>query len=627
MRTLPIKSLLVGTALSGAATAAEILVTSDVITSTTWTANNTYNLQQQIYVRPGATLTIEAGTVIASDTSIGGSLAVTKGARIFVLGTDTNPVIFTSKADQATWVGGNPKTGTWRETANEWGNLTLMGAGYVSENAIVANTAVPSASNIATMEGLIAAFPGDTRVNYGGGDDNDDSGTIQYCSLRYTGRVIGLGNELNGMSLGGVGRETDVHHVEIMNNVDDGIEVWGGAVNLKNFAIWNIGDDSLDVDQGWRGKAQFGLIVQGWSLNASSGSGVCDNGFEMDGAENSDWQPVTTSTLYNMTFIGQPLDGDHATAWRDNARVQFRNSIFMDTGRRLVSFDNVDGDGGSGYGFNGTLSWANTWTTPYTATSAVNAPANPAAFYTVQTSGNLTEITDSVFFNNNNSAAYTEADARGVRAPANNNVTATLSPIRSITRGASVVKGGRVLQQVLSLDPRPANDAVVSVGWAANDGFFTSARYRGAFGANNNWLGSWTASFAFGFTAHDGFYDLGKGLPGVSGEPILSGTGSLIGGQSFALVGTNAAPSTLGVLAVGVGQLNFPLFGGTLCPNILAGFTLNIGTNGNGTFSFPSGIPAGTPAGVEILTQALYLDAAAPQGFSFSNALKLTTQL
>ena len=400
----------------------EILVSSDITTSTTWTASNTYNLTRQIYVRPGATLTIEAGTLVASSTNIGGSLAVSRGGQIFVQGTAENPVIMTSKADVQTWTNGNRRTGTWRESANEWGNLTIMGRGYIAENAVLSNTPTPNASNYAPMEGLLAAFPGDPSVLYGGGNDDDDSGSISYLSLRYGGKVINLNNELNGMSLGGIGRETDIHHVEIMNNVDDGIEIWGGTVNLKHFAIWNIGDDSLDIDQGWRGKAQFGLIVQGHSLDASQGSGVGDNTIEMDGAEDADYQPVTTASIYNMTVIGQPVDGDGLTAWRDNARVQFRNSIFMDCGEKVVRFDNVDGDGANGYGFNNTLSWAATWTTPYTAYSTVNAPANPAAFYTAQTSGNLIEITNSVFYNNNNGAAYTEADARDVFNVANNNV-------------------------------------------------------------------------------------------------------------------------------------------------------------------------------------------------------------
>jgi hypothetical protein len=487
------------------ASAAEILVTQNIATSTTWTANNTYNLQQQIYVLPGATLTIEPGTIIASTTDIGGSLAVTRGARIFAVGTQENPIIFTSKADVATWTNGNPKTGQWRAVCNEWGNLTIMGRAYISEDAVTSNTPTFNANNVAAMEGLIAASPTDQNVLYGGGNDDDDSGSLSYVSFRYGGRVIGLNNELNGLSLGGVGRQTVIDHMEIMNNVDDGIEIWGGTVNLQYFAIWNIGDDSLDIDQGWRGKAQFGLIVQGYSANAAQGSGVGDNAIEIDGAEQSHYQPVTTCVLYNMTVIGDPgttgANGcDHGVAYRDNARVQIRNSIFMDLGERLVALDNVDGDGGAGYGHMGTLPWAATWTTPYNTYSTVNAPANPAFFYRAQVDGFLNEIKDSVFFRNNFSTAYTEADARGVRNPANNNVTATAMPIVSLTRGATVSPTATLrISPVTGIDPRAANDAVTSVGSAPNDGFFVPANYRGAFSPTTHWLCSWTAADAYGF--------------------------------------------------------------------------------------------------------------------------------
>ncbi|MEM8712728.1 MAG: hypothetical protein AAGG01_17390, partial [Planctomycetota bacterium] len=215
---------------------AQVSVTADIASSTTWTADNVYSLEQQIYVLPGATLTIEPGTRIESTAGAGGGLAVTRGAQIFALGENGAPIVFTSTADD----------GTWREAANEWGNLTIMGAAYVSENEVATNTPVPSASNFANMEGL-APPAGSSNARYGGGDDDDDSGVLRYVSLRFGGRVMGLGNELNGLSLGGVGRGTDIHHVEVMNNVDDGIEVWGGTVNLKYFSVWNVGDDSLDV--------------------------------------------------------------------------------------------------------------------------------------------------------------------------------------------------------------------------------------------------------------------------------------------------------------------------------------------------------------------------------------------
>ena len=492
----------------GAANAADVNVVGEITTSTTWTKNNVYKLQGQVYVRAGATLTIEPGTLIASRVADAGSLAICQGARIIAEGTQAEPIIFTSEADVATWTAGNPKTGSWRVSANEWGNVTIMGRAYISENAVTTNTAAPNANNVGIMEGLTGGIVSDPRVVYGGGLDDDNSGSLKYVSLRYGGKVIGLNNELNGLSLGGIGRGTVIENIEIMNNVDDGIEIWGGTVNLKNFSIWNIGDDSLDVDQGWRGKGQFGQIVQGYSLNAGQGSGVGDNALEFDGAEQSDFQPVTTAVLYNLTVIGDPgttgANGcDHGIAYRDNARLQVRQSIFMDLGERLVQNDNVDGDGGAGYGFNSTLPWASTWTTAFNVYSTVNAPANPAAFYTAQVNGNLNEIKDSVFFRNNFSSAYTEADARGVRGAANNNVTATSKamPIVGLTRGPTASPTTTLrISPVTNLDPRAANDAVTSVGTAPNDGFFTPVTYRGAFSPTINWLCEWTAADAFGMT-------------------------------------------------------------------------------------------------------------------------------
>lgn len=508
---------------------------------------------------------IEPGTVIASTADLGGSLAVTRGGKIFVNGTREEPVIMTSTTDVATWTpdpshpsGGDPKSGTWREGINEWGNLTIMGNGLISGShfggdeisittdddglpggtvTMRTNTKVPDGLNQRQMEGLTAGFPGDPKVLYGGADDDDDSGAIHYLSIRYTGKVIGLGNELNGLSLGAVGRETEIDHIEIMNNVDDGIEIWGGTVNLKNINIWNVGDDSFDVDQGWRGKSQFGLIVQGYGTDASQGSGVGDNCIETDGAEDSDSQPVTTSTFYNFTVVGQPIGGDHGTAWRDNARVQYRNFIFMELGERLLRNDNSDGDGGSGYGFNGTLTFAETWATAAGTHSSINAATesmvgdfnHPEMLYSVQQNGNLAEISDSVFFNNLHPSAYSDADSVGVREAANNNVTAaTVSlPIQSITRADPVQRGGLTMLRVTKINPTAANDAVTSSSAAPDDGFFTPAQFRGGFGPNtrDNWLLGWTAADAFGFVASDSLIsDLdGDGAVGPKDLLILMG--------------------------------------------------------------------------------------------------------
>ena len=624
-----LKSALIATAIGlGIATTAdaqEVFVNADITTSTVWAPPATYNLQQQIYVKNGATLTIMPGTVIASTTDLGGSLAVTRGSKIEAVGEYDNPIIFTSKADVATWTAGDPKTGVWREEANEWGNLTIMGRGYISACDVAGNTAVPTPSNVSDMEGLVPAFAGDPNTRYGGGNDFDDSGSLAYVTFRYGGRVLGLGNELNGLSLGAVGSGTDIHHIEIMNNVDDGIEIWGGRVNLKYFSIWNIGDDSLDIDQGYRGLAQFGLIVQGYSLDASQGSGVGDNCCEIDGAEGADYQPLTTTVLKNLTVIGQPLDGDHATAWRDNARVQYQNCIFTDIGDEVVKFDN-NGDhtcGVTGYG-NGMTTWASLWTTDYDNYEALNAHGSiaGATFYPAQTSGKLCEIKDSVFYNNNGGSAYTEAITRGVFAASNNNVlNPGLSPLTLVDRAPVVVKGGKAMQQVVGLDPRPANDAVRSATFPANHYFFESARFRGAFRPGCNWLTGWSASDAFGFLrGDDAWVDVGGGNRGGTGNPELCGTDTFLSGATIDLANVNG--STAVVLVIGFGAVDpVPYLSGELLPSAQFGWlTFVFSTTTTGEYSFT--LPSRTWNGPDILMQYIVVDPLAPDGIAcFSNTI------
>ena len=631
-----LSALALGAGMAGAAQAGVISVSSDISTSTVWTANNTYKLTKQIYVLPGATLTIAPGVVIASDAGVGGSLAVTRGAQIFALGTQSNPIIFTSSTDVASWAadpghptGKNPKTGTWHEGVNEWGNLTLMGKAYISEDAVGTNTQDFNASNYGLMEGLTEAFPGDPNVRYGGGDDDDDSGTLSFVSLRYGGKVVALNNELNGLSMGGIGRGTCVNHIDIMNNVDDGVETWGGTVNYKYMSVWNIGDDSFDIDQGWRGKAQFIWIVQGYGANAAQGSGVGDNCFETDGAEDSDAQPVTTAAIYNATVIGQPVDGDQGTAWRDNARIQYHNCIFMDLGEVLVKFDNVDGDGANGYGFNGTLSWADTWTTDYTACAVVNPPVLPLTWteaYQSQVSGKLASITDSVFFRNLFASAYTEATARGVFNAGNNNVLIpgfadVDSPIKSLVRGPAVVKGGKTMLPVIGIDPRPNNAALTSVGSAPADGFFTPAAYRGAFAPNECWASGWTAAAAYGYLTVTSPWSVeGCPLAGTFGKPELTGAGELKTSTLGSLQLVNAAHSKPAILWASVGSTPVPFKGGTLCafPFLIS---VSLVTGADGTLTLPFLWPAGL-TGVPVYFQVAVSDTGAVNKVALSNALR-----
>jgi hypothetical protein len=709
-----LQGTLIAIGLTGAVSAQivpTVVVASDIATSTTWGPPNIYELDGEIHVLDGATLTILPGTVIASDQTVSfpnagsgpAALCVDRGAMLIARGKQTNPIVFTSKSDGTTPattvepISGLPSTsrnlnGSYvpNET-NQWGGVVVMGEGYVSYCVSgTTNTAAPSSSNEAPMEGLLR-----TNIrNYGGGKvvtafgggfvsdgqgDNDDSGSIEFVSIRYNGFVAASTVELNGLGLGGVGRETDLNHIESLNSLDDGIEVWGGACRLKYVAVWACGDDSIDVDQGWRGAVQHGLVVQGYTTPSAQGSGLSDNCFEMDGAEQCFWQPVTSSVIANVTVVGMPdaigtgdpvngnSGGDHAMAFRDNARVQFHRCLYMDIGDRLVSADNTDGERcnnpGGGYGCSGTLSWAATWTTAASTLSTVSpfpggAESDATEAYLTYTSqnlgGNLNEVKDSLVYTGNTSVAFlVEATSRGVFSlPADDginnnngaNVQTAVLPITTITRSAAVTVGGLTgspssvdVARVTFLDPRPAtSDARRSYEWEAGNNFLDGSRYRGGFGQDRLWTTGWTGLGQYGLIATDtANYDLGGcNNPGSRGCTELSITGdwtasSLITfkARNLASVASVGAPGGACVFVIGFAPASpvaIPLFGGVLnaLPDIQEGA---IGAAGEATLSFVYG---GGPPPATIFTQVVAFDDAAfgsplpfPTGASFSNVV------
>jgi len=225
------------------ALAATIPITGNITASTTWTATNEYVLTKVIYVTSGATLTIEPGTVIRgeSESSPGandpGTLVITRGSKIFALGTAKDPIVFTDLNDDN--IAGSPGTPPYDTKDNalgltaQWGGLILLGRGYVANNTA---GAVNPAREF-QIEGLTASgslgFYGGCSLSlpgpYGRNCDDDDSGSLSHISIRYGGFNLSANNEINGLSMGAIGRATDIDHIEVFQNKDDLYEVWGGA--------------------------------------------------------------------------------------------------------------------------------------------------------------------------------------------------------------------------------------------------------------------------------------------------------------------------------------------------------------------------------------------------------------
>jgi len=299
----------------------------DAAGTVTWTkANNTYVLNGTIFVKGGTDLVIQPGVVIrgqgrnaAGIPGAPGSLIVTQTGTIHAAGSSTDPIIFTTAAldansddvadttggffDQSTgasdvFLDASPATAPLAPMnplgdSNEslWGGLVILGQAPTSVGTSTADQGNATAQ-LHHIEGLAKT----TDSLYGGNVTQDNSGVLRYVSVRHGGDEIGSANELNGVTLGGVGAGTLIEFVEVYCNFDDGFEFFGGTVNTNNLVVTYAGDDQFDGDQGWVGVNQYWFAVLPYF---TIGSKDGDKAFEFDGDDGN-----TAVTLHNVNASG-----------------------------------------------------------------------------------------------------------------------------------------------------------------------------------------------------------------------------------------------------------------------------------------------------------------------------------
>ncbi|MGI9525536.1 MAG: hypothetical protein ACR2MS_00335 [Weeksellaceae bacterium] len=274
-------------------------VTENISSDTTWTNDNIYVLSTRVTVLDGVTLTIEPGTIIKGEAGSGANataLVVARGGKLMAEGTADKPIIFTSIADKLQ-VGEKVSSNMAADINGLWGGVIVLGKAPISAKA--------DAKEI-QIEGIPSS---DTNGLYGGSEANDDSGVIKYVSIRHGGTNIGEGNEINGLTLGGVGAGTVIENIEVVANQDDGIEFFGGTVNVKNVTVWNNGDDAIDTDQNWTGTLDGLLVVK-----------PNDNAFELDGPEGS--ATPTAHTIKNGYVVA---GGGNVFNFDDNSAAHISN--------------------------------------------------------------------------------------------------------------------------------------------------------------------------------------------------------------------------------------------------------------------------------------------------------------
>lgn len=257
-------------------------IAADISANRTFYKETTYTLTNFVHVNNGATLTIQPGAVIKG--RVGSALFIMRGGKIIADGTADAPIVFTS--DQPV---GSRKPG-------DWGGLIIIGNGVINRAGVV------------ELEGT-GSSASNPVIDYGGGTNNaDNSGVLRYVRIEFAGFGVAANQELNSLTLGGVGSGTTIDYVQALAGLDDAYEWFGGAVDMGHLVSYETADDHFDASEGYVGRVQHLIGFQSTILDPRAGSGVLSSdpqGFEVDGCGSASGSGCTQG--YNSTPINAPM--------------------------------------------------------------------------------------------------------------------------------------------------------------------------------------------------------------------------------------------------------------------------------------------------------------------------------
>jgi hypothetical protein len=278
----------------------------------------------------GPTLTIEAGATLAWNTSKD-FMIINRGSQIFAVGTPEAPITLTSTSDVDGSVGA--------EDVQQWGGVVINGFGVTNKCAYAGTRGEDGFALTGECHVAAEGAAGLDESFYGGDNDSDGSGRLEYVRVKHTGATVGNGDELNGITFGAVGSNTVVGNLQVYSTYDDGIEMFGGNFDVNNYLALYVRDDSLDLDEGWIGTINNALLIQsetdGNQCIESDGLGSFD---DLDAATVEDFIARglnTRVTINNLTCIFSPNGADTATH-DPGAGFRFREGIFVTMNDSMV---------------------------------------------------------------------------------------------------------------------------------------------------------------------------------------------------------------------------------------------------------------------------------------------------
>lgn len=282
-------------------------ISGDITANRTLTADRVWVLSGYVRVLSGATLSIEAGTVIKGDKLTKAALIVERGGKINAVGTVDKPIVFTSS--QA--VGSR--------AIGDWSGIVICGRAPINQTGGEAQY----------ENGILGA----TVALYGGTDANDNSGVLKFVRIEYAGIAIQQDREINSLTLAAVGAGTTIENVQVSFGGDDGFEWFGGTVNCKNLIAYKCTDDDFDFEFGYIGRIQYAVSIKDPNIFDASASGA-SNGIECDNGVSVDDLPGNKPVLSNFTFVGPgaAANAKHnvGVLFRKGTRFVLRNSLILD---------------------------------------------------------------------------------------------------------------------------------------------------------------------------------------------------------------------------------------------------------------------------------------------------------
>ena len=432
---------------TGGSGSENLVLSGKINTDRTLKAGNIYKLRGIVYVVEGAKLTIEPGVTIQGEKSSRGTLVITRGTQILANGSVDKPIIFTS--DAAT-----PASG-------DWGGIVMLGRARV-------NSSYNGVAGIGEIEGGINNAEG--LGLYGGADDNDNSGILKYVRIEYAGYAYLPDKELNGLTLGGVGKGTSIDYVQVSNAADDSFEWFGGSVDCKHLIAYKGLDDDWDVDNGFSGRIQFGISMRDSMVADISQS----NGFEIDNdAGGSNLLPQTSAVFSNMTVIGP-----RATL-TNMGNSLFRRGIHTRRNSSISIFNSIIMGWPSGWNLDGGLG---------TPTDLNYSGTTPKAFVSnTILAGNNTQFTYTASASTPTGWSTTDLQNYFNRPGGGNS---TLTNTSDVMLTAAINQSGSP-----DWNPSAGSPALTGADFSnskVSNNFFSSTAYRGACGQGDTWWKGWT---------------------------------------------------------------------------------------------------------------------------------------